>query len=125
MDVAAVVAAAMVLVAAVVMAMAVAGGGDGGHDGDGGRNATPKLRARSVFRKNQAEIQAIETELSELRARMKETLPSQVEWEEQARARLSQRGQNLQLHPIEVIKVTIMLSFSSTLFLMILYVISY
>ena len=79
---------------------------DRGHDGDGGRNATPKLRARSVFRKNQAEIQAIETELSELRARMKETLPSQVEWEEEARERLSQRGQNLQLHPVEVIKVT-------------------
>ena len=79
---------------------------DRGHDGDGGRNATPKLRARSVFRKNQAEIQAIETELSELRARMKETLPSQVEWEEEARERLAQRGQNLQLHPVEVIKVT-------------------
>ena len=79
---------------------------DRGHDGDGGRNATPKLRARSVFRKNQAEIQAIESELSELRARMKETLPSQVEWEEEARERLAQRGQNLQLHPVEVIKVT-------------------
>lgn len=79
---------------------------DRGHDGDGGRNATPKLRARSVLRKNQAEIQAIESELSELRARMKETLPSQVEWEEEARERLAQRGQNLQLHPVEVIKVT-------------------
>ena len=79
---------------------------DRGHDGDGGRNATPKLRARSVLRKNQSEIQAIESELSELRARMKETLPSQVEWEEEARERLAQRGQNLQLHPVEVIKVT-------------------
>jgi len=79
---------------------------DRGHDGDGGRNATPKLRARSVFRKNQAEIQAIETELSELRASMKETLPSQEQWEEEARERLAQRGQDLQLHPVEVIKVT-------------------
>jgi hypothetical protein len=78
---------------------------DRGLDGDGGRNATPKIRAHSVLG-SAAEAKQIRADLASLSARLQQPLASQSEWEEVARRKLAELGKDLHLHPAEVIKVT-------------------
>ncbi len=79
---------------------------DRGLDGNAGRNAVPKLMARSVFADNIDEIDRSRQQLESLERRMEQTLPSQARWEKAARVELATLGQDLKLRPVEVVKVT-------------------
>ncbi|MDG2380645.1 MAG: PSD1 and planctomycete cytochrome C domain-containing protein [Pirellulaceae bacterium] len=79
---------------------------DRGLDGDRGINATPKLKAKSVLGANQTEIAELQRELSHLRSRLLQPSTSQPEWESSVRSRLATLGQDFQLHPVEVRKVS-------------------
>ena len=79
---------------------------DRGLDGNAGNNAVPKLRARSVFSGNTSEVDRIKETLQSLEERMKESLPSQAKWEEVALAELAVLGHALELHPVEVVRVS-------------------
>jgi hypothetical protein len=79
---------------------------DRGLDGDGGVNAVPKLKAQSVFGRDAAAIESLRQELAGLREKLAQPLASQPEWEAAARAELAARGEALQLHPAQVLKVT-------------------
>ncbi len=81
--------------------------GDRGLDGDGGRNATPKIAARSIFGRDDRMMAEHRAELAELRAQLEHhPLTGQAKWEQQTRLELERRGADLQLHPVEVLKVT-------------------
>ncbi len=79
---------------------------DRGLDGNAGRNAVPKIEAMSVFSRDKQQIDALRGELAELQTQMQQPLPSQATWEVAARRELAQLGQDLELHPVDVIKVT-------------------
>lgn len=79
---------------------------DRGLDGDGGVNSAPRKPLYSVLARDQAQIDSLRQELATLEAQMKQPLASQSEWEKQAIAELDARGRDLQVHPVEVLKVT-------------------
>lgn len=77
-----------------------------GLDGNAGINAVPKIKATSVFGKNPSHLKSLQEQLVKLEAVLDRPLESQSAWETKTLAELSQRGDSLQLHPVEVIKVT-------------------
>jgi len=78
--------------------------GDRGLDGDGGKNASPTIQARSVL--GQEEIGPIRDRLGQLKQRLQEPLDSQPAWEQAALGQLHERGKDLQLHPMQILKVS-------------------
>ena len=81
--------------------------GDRGLDGDGGRNATPKLTATSVLHRDSDELDRIRYELEEWKRRLTTVSPDLISnWENNLRQEMKQLGKDLQLHPVKVIKVT-------------------
>jgi mono/diheme cytochrome c family protein len=77
---------------------------DRGLDGNAGQNAGPTVRAMSVL--GQDEKAQIEQQLAELREHLEQPLESQSQWEQAARSHLDQRGKDLKLHPLKIVKVT-------------------
>jgi len=77
---------------------------DQGLDGNAGKNAGPTIVATSVL--GQGEVQEVRQQLAGLEAKLKRPLASQREWEQATLRELENRGKGLQLHPLELIKVT-------------------
>jgi hypothetical protein len=67
---------------------------DRGLDGDGGRNASPKIKAHSVLG-SAAEAKQIRAELAHLAAKLQQPLASQSDWEEAARRELAGLGKDI------------------------------
>ncbi|MCE9545392.1 MAG: DUF1549 and DUF1553 domain-containing protein, partial [Planctomycetia bacterium] len=79
--------------------------GDRGLDGDGGFDAVPKINITTVLASEQ-EIDAVRRKITKLEQTLHEARDGQPQWEEATRARLAQRGRDLVLNPMEVLKVT-------------------
>ena len=79
---------------------------DRGHDGDGGRNAAPRIQATSVLGRDGNEVRDLRFELEQLEKKLADYDSRQEQWEKRTREELETRGKELQLHPIEVLKVT-------------------
>jgi len=77
---------------------------DHGLDGNAGKNSVPIVEARSVL--GQEEISQIEQQLAELREQLDLPLDSQRSWEQKALRELDDRGKDLELHPLKILKLT-------------------
>ena len=77
---------------------------DRGLDGNAGINAGPKIEVSTFL--GQERKQQIEQRLAELSARMQKPLASQTQWEVEAKQQLAERGKDLQLHPLKILKLT-------------------
>lgn len=75
-----------------------------GLDGDAGVNASPKIKA-SAFLIDRAASE-LDAAIQELEEQLRQPHPAQAEWEDEARRHLIQRGCNLEIHPLKVLKVT-------------------
>jgi hypothetical protein len=78
---------------------------DRGLDGDGGVNPAPSINVKTVL---QAEpVETIEARIAELEKELATRNDAMLQrWEDQQRQRLSLRGQNFKLHPVEVLNIT-------------------
>jgi len=76
--------------------------GDRGLDGNAGRNAGPMINVSTVL--GQEERENIEQRLAGLREQLGQPLESQAAWEATAKQHLADRGKDLQLHPLRIIK---------------------
>jgi mono/diheme cytochrome c family protein len=79
---------------------------DRGLDGDGGVNSVPSQRLHSTFAADASQIDDLRAELATLQSRLTQPLESQPAWEEAAREELARRGRDLQVLPVQVLKVT-------------------
>lgn len=79
---------------------------DRGLDGDGGRNASPTIKATSILGRDGKEVESLRRELAELKDQLAKPNTNQVAWEDRIRRELDERGRDFELHPVEVIKVT-------------------
>ncbi len=77
---------------------------DRGLDGDQGRNASPSIQARTVL--GQEEIGPLQARLIKLRQQLQQPLSSQPGWEKETLDQLRKRGQDMQLHPMQILKVS-------------------
>jgi hypothetical protein len=78
---------------------------DQGNDGDGGRNSRPVLEAKTVL--ETGEEPQLRRAIKKLKKQLADPEPEAVaEWESAQRMRLSERGKNLELHPVELLKVS-------------------
>ncbi len=77
---------------------------DRGLDGDRGRNAMPTIAANSML--GHDEVQEVKQQLAELEQTLKQPLASQRQWEQAALRELEDRGKDLQLHPLQLLKLT-------------------
>lgn len=76
-----------------------------GLDGDGGVNAVPTLEAVTPL-STQEEIAQVRSQLDSLRMLQQSPHPAEAVWQERERTQLETRGKNLQLHPLQSVKVT-------------------
>ncbi len=76
-----------------------------GLDGDGGVNAVPSLKARTILATD-AEVAEVRAALERVRAARREPSPDQHAWEASQRAFLVRRGQGLALHALRARGVT-------------------
>lgn len=79
---------------------------DRGLDGDAGRNSVPWVEAPWMLPHTEAEIQTLEARVRELENQLDQPLASQTEWETRQREALARRGEQLQLFPVQILKVT-------------------
>ena len=79
--------------------------GERGLDGDRGINAVPSVGARTLLH-TEEEVAQIKAELERLRVALETDHPEQEAWEAEQRRHLAERGRNLDLHPLDVQKVT-------------------
>ena len=79
---------------------------DKGLDGNAGINARPSIEATTVLR-SEAEVAQLRGELRQLRERLAGSTSGQPAWEKKIRARLSQRGKDLELHPLKILKISV------------------
>jgi hypothetical protein len=77
---------------------------DRGLDGDRGKNAGPSMQAHTVL--GQEEVGPLKAQLVELRQQLQQPLKSQKVWEQRALEQMRKRGKDLQLHPMQVLKVS-------------------
>lgn len=78
---------------------------DQGLDGDGGMNSRPVYQAKTVLKTG--EEPQLRREIKRLRKKLANPAPEDVaRWENEQRTILRQRGSNLQLHPLELLKVS-------------------
>jgi mono/diheme cytochrome c family protein len=79
--------------------------GDKGLDGNAGINAGPSIRAKTVLRTDEApalrrDIAALETRLAQRDDAILST------WEAREQRRLAERGRDLRVHPVKVVKIS-------------------
>lgn len=79
---------------------------DRGLDGDGGRNSVPAIQAPWMLPDAEQEIATLQQQLEQLNQRYQASLSSQEDWEEATRQVLRERGQEMELIPLEMLKVT-------------------
>ncbi|MCA9149411.1 MAG: DUF1549 domain-containing protein, partial [Planctomycetales bacterium] len=79
---------------------------DRGLDGDGGRNAAPTIMAHSVMARDQQQVAKLRDELVQIEEQLRAQLPSQTAWEAATRQELARLGEQLELHPAQVLKVS-------------------
>jgi hypothetical protein len=78
---------------------------DIGLDGNAGKNPRPELQARTVLTTH--DQPQVEAELARLKKQLAHPDPKEVSvWVSAQQQELSERGQNLELHPLEVLKVS-------------------
>ena len=77
---------------------------DRGLDGNGGKNSVPIVQAQTVL--GQGQMGQIELQLAGLRKQLNRPLDSQQHWEKEALGHLDERGKNLQLHPLKILRIT-------------------
>ena len=79
--------------------------GDKGLDGNGGVNPGPFVRARTVLKTNAQP--ALRARIAALEAKLAQPDPAVLgAWESRERARLAERGRDLQVLPVKVLKVS-------------------
>ena len=78
---------------------------DRGHDGNSGVNSRPSMEAQTML-VDDAEVAAIRSQLQELKDRQQQETAGQIAWEEQQRAHLQERGQELKFSLLDPIKIT-------------------
>ena len=79
--------------------------GDQGLDGNGGVNSTPVYEAKTVLQTG--EEPELARQIAELRETLAKPQAADVEaWESLQRAQLAARGKDLELHPVEVLKIS-------------------
>ena len=80
---------------------------DKGLDGNFGINSGPKIKAKTEISFAATELKALEQEVTQIQSRLNHPNEARlVEWEKEARQELAQRGKDLKLHELEVIKVS-------------------
>ncbi len=79
---------------------------DKGNDGNGGINARPTVKALSVLRSD-SELKELQQELGSLQQKLKSSHAGQTTWGKNTRKKLAARGQNLKLHPLKILSVSI------------------
>ncbi len=78
---------------------------DIGLDGNAGKNPRPELQARTVLQSG--DQPQVEAELAKLKEQLAHPDPGTVAaWASSQQQELSQRGKSLELHPLEVLKVS-------------------
>ncbi|QDU16014.1 Planctomycete cytochrome C [Gimesia maris] len=80
---------------------------DKGLDGNFGINSGPKIKVKTEISFAAVELKALDQEITQIQSRLNH--PDAVrlaEWEKQARLELSQRGKDLKLHELEVVKIS-------------------
>ncbi|MCA9229632.1 MAG: PSD1 domain-containing protein [Planctomycetales bacterium] len=77
---------------------------DRGLDGNSGVNAGPKIEAPTVLGRDEAE--GIKLRLAEIEAKLSLPLASQADWEQSAIEYLDSRGRGLELHEMELLKIS-------------------
>lgn len=77
---------------------------DKGIDGNSGVNAGPKIVANTVL--GLKEVEQIKEQLAQLDEQLRQPLASQREWEQSALRELEDQGKDLQLHLLELLKIT-------------------
>ncbi len=78
---------------------------DKGLDGDGGKNASPSLQAKTLLKAD--DETALQAEITKARARLAEPPAEAVlAWEEEQRQALAQRGEALEMLPVELLRVS-------------------
>ncbi len=79
--------------------------GDKGLDGNGGVNPGPFVRARTVLKTNDQPV--LRARIAALEAKLAQPDPAVLgAWESRERARLAERGRDLQVLPVKVVKVS-------------------
>ena len=79
--------------------------GDKGLDGNGGVNPGPFIRARTVLKTNDQPV--LRARIAALEAKLAQPDPAVLgAWETRERARLAERGRDLQVLPVKVVKVS-------------------
>ncbi len=79
--------------------------GDRGLDGDAGINSVPSFDAYSLLATSEEET-AVREELARLNAQLLADNAMQAAWEARMRRQLAERGREMDLHPMDAIKVT-------------------
>jgi hypothetical protein len=78
---------------------------DQGVDGDGGRNSRPVYEAKTVLKTG--EVPKLRRKIKALKRKLANPDPAAVtSWETDQRLRLSERGKEFNLHPVELLKVS-------------------
>jgi hypothetical protein len=78
---------------------------DQGIDGDGGRNSRPVYEAKTVLQTGEEPM--LRRQIKKLKKKLTHPDPAEVaKWESQQRAELSTRGADLELHPVQLLKVS-------------------
>ena len=77
---------------------------DRGLDGNAGINAGPKVEVSTFLGKNRR--RQIEQRLAELEEMVNSPLESQPAWEAATKRELAERGKDLKLHPLKILKLT-------------------
>jgi len=80
---------------------------DKGLDGNFGINSGPKLKAKTELSFATAELKRLDQEVNLIQSQLKHPNAAKLAaWEKQARQELAQRGKELKLHDLEVVKVS-------------------
>ncbi len=78
---------------------------DVGSDGDGGRNPRPMLEARTVLQADG--VPKLQEQIATIKAKLAKPDAAVIAaWEAEQQAELNARGKDLELHPVELIKVS-------------------
>jgi hypothetical protein len=78
---------------------------DQGLDGDAGRNSRPVYEAKTILQTG--EEPDLRREINSLKEKLAKPKPSAVaKWEADQRLRLSERGKDIALHPVELLKIS-------------------
>ncbi|MFV1994694.1 MAG: hypothetical protein ACC661_04600, partial [Verrucomicrobiales bacterium] len=79
---------------------------DKGNDGNAGINAGPSIEAVTVLRSD-AELEELRGQLDDLQNQLRNSTAGLMAWEKKVRRDLEERGKDLVLHPLKLLKISV------------------